>query len=90
MNGLLKPIIARYVVAGAALFCLGTIIWAVGFHGPARFTAGQDDVRTQAALEALDRIAEMEKNNAKFKSLDAHERCLVFMRDSGLPDSECD
>lgn len=82
--------IARYAVTGAAIACLAVIIWAVGIHGPAQFEAGQDDVRKDAALEALDRIAEMEKNNANFKSLDARERCLVFMRDSGLPESGCD
>jgi len=31
-----------------------------------------------------------EKSNAAFKDLSARHRCLVFMRDSGLPASACD
>ncbi len=44
----------------------------------------------RAASEALNRIQDLEKNNANFRNLPARERCLVFMRDSGLPESGCD
>lgn len=43
-----------------------------------------------AAKAALDRISEMEKNNADFDKLDARGRCRLFMRDSGLPVDSCD
>lgn len=48
------------------------------------------DIEVQAAKEALKRIDNLEKNNASFRNLDSHHRCLVFARDSGLPDSTCD
>ncbi len=48
------------------------------------------DIEVQAAKEALKRIDNLEKNNASFRNLDLHHRCLVFARDSGLPDSTCD
>lgn len=48
------------------------------------------DLEVQAAKEALKRIDNLEKNNASFRNLDAHHRCLVFARDSGLPDTTCD
>jgi Flp pilus assembly protein TadB len=44
----------------------------------------------QAIKEASNRISNMEKNNADFRSKSARDRCLVLMRDSGLPDSGCD
>lgn len=51
---------------------------------------GLSEAQIEAAKEALDRINELEKNNASFRSLTDRGRCLVFMRDSGLPDSACD
>lgn len=51
---------------------------------------GRSQTQIEAAKEALDRINELEKNNASFRSLTDRGRCLVFMRDSGLPDSACD
>jgi len=44
----------------------------------------------EAIKEASNRISNMEKSNADFRSKSAHDRCLVLMRDSGLPDSGCD
>ena len=46
-------------------------------------------VEIEAAKEALDRINHLEKNNAEFRSKSGRDRCLVLMRDSGLPDSAC-
>lgn len=45
---------------------------------------------TEASKNALERIQHLEKSNANFKKLSDRDRCLVFMRDSGLPDSACD
>lgn len=53
-------------------------------------SAGKTEMQAQAAKAALNRIEAMEKANAKFKTLPARDRCIVFMRDSGLPISECD
>lgn len=51
---------------------------------------GRDAARLEAAKEAATRITNLEKNNANFRKLSDRDRCLVFMRDSGLPDSVCD
>lgn len=48
------------------------------------------ETRSEAALEALDRIQNMENNNASFSKLSDRDRCIVFMRDSGLPTDACD
>lgn len=50
---------------------------------------GRQGAAVEAANNALDRIEEMEKNNADFLALPDRERCLVFMRDSGLPEDYC-
>lgn len=44
----------------------------------------------RAGKEALERVQTLEKNNANFRNLSDRDRCLVFMRDSGLPSSACD
>lgn len=51
---------------------------------------GKDAGRLEAAKEAGQRITQMEKNNAEFNRLSDRDRCLVFMRDSGLPAEACD
>lgn len=51
---------------------------------------GRDAARLDAAKEAAARITNLEKHNANFRKLSNRDRCLVFMRDSGLPDSACD
>jgi hypothetical protein len=55
---------------------------------------GAKDARVAAQMEAIkeasSRISNMEKNNADFRSKSARDRCLVLMRDSGLPDGGCD
>lgn len=43
-----------------------------------------------AAKAAFERIEQLEENNASFKRGTDRDRCLIFMRDSGLPDAECD
>lgn len=47
-------------------------------------------IEAKAAKEALERIGKLEQNNASFRNLDARHRCIVFARDSGLPDTICD
>lgn len=42
-----------------------------------------------AAKDALERIEQLEKNNADFKRGTDRERCLIFMRDSKLPADNC-
>ncbi|UXS00845.1 hypothetical protein [Agrobacterium tumefaciens] len=73
-------------LAGAALLGIGS------FHlgkSEGRSEA-RAEMEVEAAKEALDRITKLEKNNAAFKDLSVRHRCLVFMRDSRLPDSACD
>lgn len=74
----------KYV--GAAL--LGAVL----IFGPYLYGkhVGKTETQAEAARIAFDRIAEMEKNDAAFKNKPAHDRCLIFMRDSGLPSDECD
>lgn len=67
---------------GAALLMPVAYQWGKGAE---RQRAG-----VEAAHNALNRIKDMEKNNADFLALPDRQRCLVFMRDSGLPESECD
>lgn len=62
------------------------VVWRVEQYG---FERGRSHERVAATIEAAKRIQEMEKNNAEFRSLSARERCLAFMRDSGLPDTGC-
>lgn len=57
------------------------------WHGGAVATA---EIKAAAARAALERIQELEKNNAQFLGLPARERCLMFARDSELPESICD
>lgn len=47
-------------------------------------------MQIEAGKKALERVTQLEKNNASFRSLTPRHRCLAFMRDSGLPDSACD
>lgn len=72
---------------------VGIIAGAVLVFYPAKWIGAGDERQAQqvkAAKEALDRINSLEKNNANFRNLPARDRCLVFMRDSGLPEDSCD
>lgn len=66
----------------ATLLCIAS--FQIGKH------EGKSVAQIEAAKAALNRINTLEKNNASFRSLSDRHRCLVFMRDSGLPDSACD
>lgn len=53
------------------------------------YREGVKSEQTRARIEAGKRIVEMEKNDAEFRKLPARERCISFMRDSGLPERHC-
>ncbi|MBB2709641.1 hypothetical protein N2597_08160 [Rhizobium sophoriradicis] len=72
---------------------LGLVIGAGVAYYPSKLVGAREERQAQqikAAKEALDRINTLEKNNANFRNLPARDRCLVFMRDSGLPEDSCD
>jgi hypothetical protein len=54
------------------------------------FDAGVTSEKTKARIEAGKRITEMETNDEAFRNLPALERCRALLRDSGLPEHECD
>ncbi len=72
---------------------IGAIVGAALMTAPA-VIFGKRLARDQAAIDAskkaVERIQALEKNNANFSKLPARDRCLLLMRDSGLPDSACD
>nr|WP_245206252.1 MULTISPECIES: hypothetical protein [unclassified Rhizobium] len=69
------------MLAVGAVYSLG--LW----HGASRT---QDALKMAAIKEATSRISNMENSNADFRRKSPRDRCLVIMRDSGLPDSGCD
>lgn len=72
---------------------LGIVLGAALAYYPSKLVGAREERQSQqikAAKEALDRITSLEKNNANFRNLPARDRCLVFMRDSGLPEESCD
>jgi hypothetical protein len=77
-----------YIKIGAGI-ALGAALSAVPvyFYGK---SIQRSETRAEAALDALDRIQTMEENNASFSKLSDRGRCIVFMRDSGLPTDLCD
>jgi hypothetical protein len=78
-------------MAGGAL--IGAVVVVAYTHLislPAARSEGRALERAAAAVEAINRIQDLEKNNATFRSLPSRDRCLVLMRDSRLPDAACD
>jgi len=53
-------------------------------------SAGRAERDAAAAKTALERIEQLDQNNAAFKNGTDRDRCLIFMRDSRLPVSNCD
>ncbi len=76
-----------------ATIASGIVIGAAIAAGPV-YLYGRSDgkamARLEAATEAIVRMETLEKNNANFKTLSDRDRCIVFMRDSGLPIDGCD
>lgn len=73
--------IGAAAVAGALL--ISAPVYLAGRHD------GRVKVEAAAMASALERIEKMGKENATFKTLPAHDRCVLFMRDSGLPIDAC-
>lgn len=71
----------------------GALLGATLAYGPAYLhgkSIEKSQIEAEAAKEALERIQQLEKNNEAFKSLSDRDKCVEFMRFSGLPDTECD
>lgn len=73
-------------IAGGMVFAAPAYL--IGSHKGA--VAERSAIEAKAARAAFERIQNLEKNNEDFRNLPDRERCLAFMRDSGLPDSNCD
>jgi|GEM_PF-6639715 len=71
----------------------GALVGALLVAGPVYLAGrsdGRDAGRLEAAKQSVQRMQQLEKNNAEFNRLSDRDRCLVYMHDSGLPDSACD
>lgn len=80
--------IPAWLKLGVAAFAGAALLSVASFQIGKR--EGKATAEVEAAKAALNRINTLEKNNAAFRNLSDHHRCLVFMRDSGLPESNCD
>ncbi len=72
---------------------VAAVMIVLGYHWNAVRQArneGREMERAAARIEAGKRIIEMERSNETFRSLPARERCLAFMKDSGLQPSNCE
>jgi len=81
-------LIPGWLKIGAAAVVGVALLSAVSFQIGKR--EGKSVAQIEAAKAAVSRINTLEKNNASFRNMSDRHRCLVFMRDSGLPDSTCD
>lgn len=81
-------LIPGWVKLGAAVVLGAALLSFVSFHAGKR--EGKSAAQIEAAKEAVKRVNNLEKNNASFRNMSDRHRCLVLMRDSGLPDSACD
>jgi ubiquitin len=68
---------------GAAIIAAGA--WQIYSIRQSAFA----EVEAARARAAQARIIEMEKRNEEFRRLEARDRCLAFMRDSGLQEDGC-
>lgn len=83
------PDALKLPAVGAGMFIVGAAIVGAPAYLYGRHEQ-REAIELEAARAALDRIRNLEKNNADFKKLPSRDRCLFFMRDSGLPVSACD
>lgn len=74
-------------LAGGALVAVIAAFWLGNIYGK---NVAATEIEAKAAKEAIERIQTMENNNAAFKNLPAYDRCVAFLRDSGLPIEECE
>lgn len=87
MTALLALVPAPIKIAAIAALAAGAAYYAGTWVGA---TKERQAIELAASKKALERVNDMVKNNANFLTLPDRDRCLVFMRDSGLPDSACD
>jgi len=80
--------VLTWLKIGAASLSVATSLSITSFQIGKR--EGKSVAQIEAAKAAIERINTLEKNNASFRNLTDRGRCLVFMRDSGLPDNTCD
>ena len=76
-----------FKMIGVGVICAFLFGTGAYFYGK---KVSRDEIPASAAKEALERIQNLEKNNETFRNLSDRDRCLVFMRDSRLPESSCD
>ncbi|NTA10804.1 hypothetical protein [Agrobacterium tumefaciens] len=81
-------LVPGWLKIGVAAVAVTALLSAASFQIGKR--EGKSAAQIEAAKAALNRINTLEKNNASFRNMSDRHRCLVFMRDSGLPDSTCD
>lgn len=89
MTGFAFTFFLRYWKQG---LIVAAVMIVLGYHWNAVRQArneGREQERAAARIEAGKRIIEMERQNEAFRALPARERCLAFMRDSGLPVEHC-
>jgi len=74
-----------YAIIAAVVAAFGLYQYRIN----AAYNRGAESERVKARIEAAKRIGEMEKSNANFRKLSDRDRCLLFLRDSGLPEHHC-
>lgn len=84
-----SPFVSPYLAIGAVVAIAGLSGWH-WLRVNAAYNQGVADTKKAALVEAYKRVAEREKNDDEFRKLTDRGRCLVFMRDSGLPTDNCD
>lgn len=81
------------VAIKAAPYAAAAVAGALLTFGPVYLTgksAGRAERDATAAKTALERIEQLDRNNEAFKRGSDRDRCVIFMRDSRLPVSNCD
>lgn len=76
-----------------APYAAAAVAGALLTFGPVYLTgksAGRAERDAKAAKTALERIEQLDRNNESFKRGSDRDRCVIFMRDSRLPVSNCD
>lgn len=79
---------AVLVKAGAAAIVVVALLCSIFFQFGTR--EGKAETEASALKNALDRIQDMENNNASFRALPSRDRCLLLAHYSELPSSACD
>lgn len=84
-------IVVRWLRSPIGKFIAGVVIFMVWLSWHDKKL--KDEVRAEIIAEqsalAIKRVETLEKNNAAFRNGTDRDRCLIFMHDSGLPESHC-